>query len=58
VKELSFAPDVIKIDVEGHEASVLRGLTETLSARPLLFLELHPQFLRDHGAALRVSSRH
>lgn len=35
-------PDVIKIDVEGSEAAVLRGLTRTLSARPAtVIVELH-----------------
>jgi FkbM family methyltransferase len=39
----SFAPDVIKIDVEGHEVRVVQGLQETIArSRPLIFLELHP----------------
>lgn len=49
-RQQGFIPDVIKIDVEGHEARVLRGLQATLSAhRPLLFLELHPALLRAEG---------
>jgi FkbM family methyltransferase len=41
-----FLPDVIKLDVEGHEAKVLRGLAKTLSqCRPIVFLEIHPQRL-------------
>lgn len=40
---LQFKPDAIKIDVEGHEVKVLRGLQKVLqSARPMIFLELHP----------------
>jgi FkbM family methyltransferase len=39
---LNFAPDVIKIDVEGHEAQVLAGMNAILSNRPLIFLETHP----------------
>jgi FkbM family methyltransferase len=39
----SFEPDVVKIDVEGHELRVLQGLRQTLRRnRPLLFLEVHP----------------
>jgi FkbM family methyltransferase len=36
------APDVIKIDVEGSEGAVLRGLQHTLSSRPVVVIcELH-----------------
>lgn len=42
VDEFNCAPDFIKIDVEGAEARVLRGLTRTMrEIRPLIFLELH-----------------
>ena len=35
-------PDAIKVDVEGHEAAVLRGAAATLDAhRPLLVVEVH-----------------
>jgi FkbM family methyltransferase len=35
-------PEVVKIDVEGAEAAVLRGMTPTLrSSRPTLIIELH-----------------
>jgi FkbM family methyltransferase len=36
------APDLVKIDVEGLEGQVLRGMRETLRrARPRLFIEIH-----------------
>lgn len=48
-----FAPDVIKIDVEGHEVKVLRGLAGVLARhRPLIFLELHPGRIRKENESL------
>ena len=44
------APTHIKIDVEGHEAAVLRGGRETLTRfSPKLFLELHSHMLMTDG---------
>lgn len=43
-------PDVIKIDVEGSEFSVLEGAREILAdARPLLIVSIHPQHLKALG---------
>lgn len=44
------SPTHIKIDVEGHEATVLRGAQHLLSKTeaPLLFIELHNQMVREH----------
>ncbi|HEV2382720.1 MAG TPA: FkbM family methyltransferase [Terriglobia bacterium] len=44
------APTHVKIDVEGHEAAVLRGGRATLSEySPVLFLELHTEMIRLDG---------
>ena len=44
------APTHIKIDVEGHEAAVLRGAKFALGQfSPLLFLELHNEMVRSEG---------
>lgn len=48
--ERKLVPDTIKIDVEGHEASVIRGGAETIRKhRPLIFLEAHLSFIRRSG---------
>jgi FkbM family methyltransferase len=45
-------PDVVKIDVEGAEMSVLRGMTRILAeTKPVLFLELHPYHLPKFGTS-------
>lgn len=50
--ELDLRPDLVKIDVEGYELAVLSGARATLKAhRPPLFLEIHPERLRDLGAS-------
>ncbi len=60
------APDVLKIDVEGAEASVLRGGREVIQARrPILLIEVHHilqmfevfQLLADWGYRLEVLDR-
>ncbi len=44
-------PSHIKIDVEGHEAAVLRGGADTLChSSPLLFIELHTNMVASEGA--------
>ncbi|MFC5455671.1 FkbM family methyltransferase [Prosthecobacter fluviatilis] len=48
--KLSFKPDVVKIDVEGHEISVLKGLSSVIETyKPLIFLEYHPQRVAQEG---------
>ena len=47
----SFAPNSIKIDVEGFEYEVLSGLSETVTLSQLrsVFIEVHFTFLRERG---------
>jgi FkbM family methyltransferase len=46
-------PDMIKIDVEGAEVKVLRGLAGTLAAvGPELFVEAHPRELEQSGSSV------
>jgi FkbM family methyltransferase len=45
-----FAPDVIKIDVEGFEASVLKGAANIVSRfKPIIIVEVHPQYMSSIG---------
>lgn len=45
-----FDPRTIKIDVEGHEVKVLRGLQETIKRfRPVIFIEIHLDKLANQG---------
>lgn len=37
-------PDVLKIDVEGHEVAVLEGLGTRLNSARFVFVECHPEF--------------
>jgi len=52
-RELAFHPDVIKIDVEGHEVKVIKGLAQEIQEnRPLIFLELHPGRIVDENDSM------
>lgn len=43
-------PDLVKIDVEGYEAHVLRGMEGILTQfKPTVLLEVHPHLLQQHG---------
>jgi chemotaxis response regulator CheB len=46
-------PDVLKIDVEGAEVSVLTGARDILSrARPVVFLSVHPRHMVELGTGV------
>jgi FkbM family methyltransferase len=48
-----FEPDLIKIDVEGHELEVLKGLEKIVEMlHPEILLELHPTNLRLDGGSV------
>lgn len=44
------APDMVKIDVEGYEAHVMRGMKNIMSVhKPVILLELHKEFMSQYG---------
>lgn len=42
-------PNVIKVDVEGYEVEVIRGMHQVLEHVRALFMEIHFQILEDRG---------
>ena len=56
--ELNFRPDLVKIDVEGYEHSVLEGARDLLLRhRPTVFLEVHPGRLLELGRSSAALAR-
>jgi hypothetical protein len=53
--DVSFRPDMIKIDVEGAELPVLRGASAVLAHRPVLLLEVGEQSADEATAILRTA---
>lgn len=50
VEQTEVQPDVLKIDVEGFELSVLRGLSKTIDDVRALLIELHPDLLNRYDS--------
>jgi FkbM family methyltransferase len=44
--------DLIKIDVEGFEVSVLKGCRQLLERKPKMILEVHPEMIANYGSTL------
>ena len=44
-------PDIVKIDVEGAELSVIRGIEENLPHCRLVYCEVHPDLLAERNVA-------
>jgi hypothetical protein len=43
-------PDIVKIDVEGHEYEILKGMSDTIeNFHPTMYVEVHPELLADLG---------
>jgi len=51
-KEYGF-PQLVKIDVEGFEASVLRGASEIMRRRPKIAIEIHVDWLARYGSSVK-----
>lgn len=51
-RQFGLRPDLAKIDVEGAEVKVLRGMLETLQGIRILFLEVHPLQLAEFGHSM------
>ena len=49
-EEVIEVPDIVKIDVEGYEFYVLKGMRNILeNYKPMIFIELHPKILESQG---------
>jgi FkbM family methyltransferase len=58
VDAFGLRPGFVKVDVEGAEPFVLRGMQRTLDAhRPIVMLELHPNWLPADTTAAEVESQ-
>ena len=52
-EENTLTPDLIKIDVEGAEIQVLKGMANTLRQYPKLYIELHENLLPNFDSSIQ-----
>ena len=50
IADLGVNPDVVKIDVEGTELDVLKGMKKLLPKIKAIFIEIHPELYKDNAA--------
>lgn len=50
IDDFGVVPDVVKIDVEGTELDVLRGMQKLLPKIKAIFIEIHPELYKDNEA--------
>ncbi len=50
------SPDIVKIDVEGHEMAVLRGMQNRLQTVRSIYVECHPEFGVDPNGVAKFLS--
>jgi len=57
IDDLGLSPQILKIDVEGHELEVLKGSKKALTTAQVVILECHGQELQEQCTAF-LSTRH
>jgi FkbM family methyltransferase len=50
--QYDISPDIIKIDIEGHELKALSNSTQILKGRPVIYIELNDMALRRAGSSI------
>jgi len=45
ISQQQIQPDFIRMDVEGYESEIIRGMLKTMTQKPKLFIEVHPHLI-------------
>lgn len=53
-KTNKITPDLVKIDVEGHEASVFNGMMKCLKTKPTILMEYIPELNKDMRVLIKL----